>query len=181
MIGETIILLDADGQASKMAAGCRRRVPKGARIVCSFGCQPGRAQHYVAAWDPVNIAARFMILHASAKDVLMTSYEQLHAERSETTEFVRRKLRRHIEAFFGDVSFDEQRGKFAHRASPSVKSMCIDSVSSRLLHSAWRAHVVPQLIAIHQILWRYGFGRDTTTCGNLPLPSPWMCILAFQQ
>ena len=136
-IGETIILLDADGQASKMASGCRRRVPKGARIVCSFGCQPGRAQHYVAALDPVNIAARFMILHASAKDVLRTSYEQLYAERSDTTEFLRRKLLSHIEAFFGDVSFDARKGQIAHRATPSVKSMCIDSVSSRLLHSAW--------------------------------------------
>ena len=57
-IGEMVILLDADGRSAKMGAGARRRVPRNARIACSFGCQPGRAQNYVAAWDPLNIGAR---------------------------------------------------------------------------------------------------------------------------
>ena len=58
-IGEMIVLLDGDGRASKVSAATRRKVPNNARIACIFGCQEGRAQNYVAAWDPVNVPARF--------------------------------------------------------------------------------------------------------------------------
>lgn len=57
-IGELIVLLDGHGKASKMSAIARRKVSKKARVACVFGCQEGKAQHYVAAWDPVNVLAR---------------------------------------------------------------------------------------------------------------------------
>ena len=136
-IGDMITLLDAGGRAAKMAASCRRKVPESAVIACCFGCQPGRAEHYVAAYDPANIGARFLIMHAQAKAVLKTTYGQLHAERDDMKSLFSDKLKIHIETFFGDVAFDDRNCVIGTAAPAKVPRMTIDEVSSKLLWVAW--------------------------------------------
>ena len=106
-ICEMIVLLDADGRASKVSAGSRRKVPRGARVAGCFGCQPGKAQHYIAAWDPVNIGARFLVYCAPVRDVLCTEYAHLHAERSDTSQLFLRKLDVQLDLFFGDAKIPD--------------------------------------------------------------------------
>ena len=101
-VGEAINLMDADGTASKVSAGTRRAVPEGAKVAMSVGCQPARARDYVSAWDPLNVGARYFIYCAGEKDVLKTTYGQLHAKRGETTKLFDDKLQAQCECFFGD-------------------------------------------------------------------------------
>ena len=101
-IGELINLLDAYATASKVAAGTRRSVPKGAKVACMFGCQPGRARDYIAAWDPLNIGSRFWIYCVGEREVLTTTYAQLHARRTDTTLLFDSKIQLQIDGFFGD-------------------------------------------------------------------------------
>ena len=137
--GELVTLLDADGHASKVSAGTRRAVPDGAKVACSFGCQPKRARDYVAAWDALNIGARFMVYCADERNVLTTTYGQLHADREDTTAFIEDKLRAQCELYFGSLQCRDLSQVQASTtvAAPHVRHLEIDWVSSRLLQAAW--------------------------------------------
>ena len=93
--------MDVDGRAFNISAAARRRVPKDAHVACAFGCQPGKAPHYIPAWGPVNIAAHLLFLYAGAADVLDATYAQLHADRSATVRIFGRNIQVQVEDFFG--------------------------------------------------------------------------------